>query len=453
VRFWDVSGPEIDQLDQQPWSGPFARAMRPVSMRALVQAAIATSMLTFAGGVSMITIVLADRSAVAHPTAAIVVACEILTFAAITLGGLAVFSARTYRRFAPMVVVPSLFFAGVQVTAVVLAGGPQFSIAAGAYLEGTLFAFYLARRPVALLVLTSVLAEFGVVVSAAGWPAPVGQWIALLGTAAVTGYAIGGIAERNEALAASERVARTGLAELNANLEQQVGKQVKEIERLGRLRRFLAPQVVDAVLAGETAALRRPHRQRIAVMFFDLRGFTAFTNTAEPEDVVDVLDAYYSKVGSVLLEHGATIGGYDGDGIMAYIGDPVPRPDAELAVIRMADDLRDELDRLVRRWQNQGYDLGYGVGISSGFATLGVVGFDGRFDYTALGAVVNLAARLCGSAHDGQFLIDRAMYAATATEALCEPAGAIELKGYDRAIPVYELLRARPPRRPRPSPR
>ena len=183
------------------------------------------------------------------------------------------------------------------------------------------------------------------------------------------------------------------------------------------------------MLSADAEQLTGPHRARIAVFFCDLRGFTAFTKESEPEEVIADLDDYYRTVGEVLQRHDATIGGYAGDGIMAYLGDPVPHAEPALGAVRMVAELRGELDALVAEWQRRGHDLSYGVGLAYGYATLGVVGFDGRFDYTPLGGVVNLAARLCGAAEAGQVLLDHATYAELDGQVRCDAVFGIELKG------------------------
>jgi class 3 adenylate cyclase len=247
----------------------------------------------------------------------------------------------------------------------------------------------------------------------------------------------------------SERAARAALAlandaleDLNHNLEARVEQQVDELERTGRLRRFLAPQVADVVMsASADDALLAPHRRDVAVLFCDLRGFTRFTNSVDPDTVVSVLGEYYAAVGAVLEAHGATIGGYDGDGIMAYLGDPIPRADAAVVGVEMARAIGWAVDLLVAGWRSAGHDLGYGIGVAYGPATLGVVGFDGRFDYTALGAVVNLAARLCSDASAGEIVVDGSMRAAAGGDAGARHRGDVSLKGFDRDVPTYALLR------------
>jgi class 3 adenylate cyclase len=243
------------------------------------------------------------------------------------------------------------------------------------------------------------------------------------------------------AAAVAAETARRELADLNHSLEQRVREQVQQIENLGELRRFLAPQVADAVLAGGGQAASealKPHRRRIAVVFCDLRGFTSFTNTAEPDDVLDVLDAFYRVVGKALNEHGATVGPFQGDGIMAYFNDPVPCEDPATTAVTMMVELRAPLDELCADWAARGFELGYGCGIAYGYATLGVVGFEGRSDYTPLGNVVNIAARLTDDAGWGEILIDGRTH-----HALDHPPEATEcllaLRGFERPVVAYRI--------------
>jgi class 3 adenylate cyclase len=228
------------------------------------------------------------------------------------------------------------------------------------------------------------------------------------------------------------------LATLNRTLESRVSTQVAEIEALSRLRRFLSPQVAEAVLAGRDEVLLQPHRRQIAAFFSDLRGFTAFTSSAEPEEVVDALDHYYRVVGEVLHRHQATVGAFAGDGIMAYLNDPVPCEDPPRTAVEMALALKEPMGEFLAVWKRRGFDLGYGVGIAYGYATLGSVGFEGRSDYTALGSVVNLAARLCGEASPGQVLIDSRT--ADALEDLYELIEReVVLKGFATPIRAHEV--------------
>lgn len=282
-----------------------------------------------------------------------------------------------------------------------------------------------------MLCASLVLIGFGLVVALQdGWFAPFAHWTAVTAIVFVTAVLMGLIAERADELATSEHEARVDLADLNHTLEERVDEQVTEIERLSELRRFLSPLVADAVLSGEAEELVHPHRRRIAVFFCDLRSFTAFTNNAEPEEVIGVLDEYYGVVGGLLQRYGATVGDYAGDGIMAYFGDPFLREDAALAAVEMTHEIAGLMGPVVAEWQRRGYDLDYGVGLAYGYATLGVIGFDGRYDYKPVGGVVNLAARLCAAAGPAQVLLDHPTYAETSKRFASEHFADLELKGY-----------------------
>jgi adenylate cyclase len=271
--------------------------------------------------------------------------------------------------------------------------------------------------------------------------APVQQVLIVMSAAFATSVLFGALHQRSDEARVAEREAKRELADLNHHLESRVSEQVDELTRTGRLRRFLASQVADVVMStGADESLLEPHRRDVAVLFCDLRGFTRFTNSVSPNTVVSVLGEYYAAVGSVLEGHGATIGGYDGDGIMAYLGDPIPRPDAAVAGAAMARAIGDAVDELVDRWRSEAHELGYGIGLAFGPATLGVVGLDGRFDYTALGVVVNLAARLCSDAAPGEIVVDGSVRAAAGGDTGTRHRGDVTLKGFDAAVPTYALL-------------
>ncbi len=337
---------------------------------------------------------------------------------------------RTIRRWLPLGTLVGIVLMGVVCTVGMWSVGPRFGFLSILYLEALPFAFYVLRLRWALLIAVIDVVGCGLVLFLQdGWPARSATWIAFASTLVATAWILGMIAERSARLADSEHEARVELDELNRTLEDRVAEQVTEIERLGELRRFLTPQVADAVMSADAEAITRPHRRQIAVFFCDLRGFTAFTRDSEPEQVVANIDQYYRAVGEVLQRHDATIGGYAGDGIMAYLGDPVPHPEPARAAVRMVSELRGELDGLVAEWQRRGHELSYGIGLAFGYATLGVVGFDGRYDYTPMGGVVNLSARLCGAATAGQVLVDHATYAELDGVAACDQVDGLELKG------------------------
>jgi class 3 adenylate cyclase len=349
-------------------------------------------------------------------------------------------SPRALRHMGPSLGAAMIAVTPIVVTALVAAGGPRLGVLTLAYVEGPLFAVYMLRPTWAVVQGAGVLVLFAVLLGLQdGWPSPVGSWLFVAANVVGTGVLIGQIARRGDQLAASEREARVELAELNRTLEDRVAGQITEIERLGRLRRFLSPQIADAVISAGSEALAHPHRRRIAVFFCDLRGFTAFTNSAEPEEVLGVMDEYYGAVGSLLQRYAATVGDYAGDGIMAYFGDPVPREDSAEAAVDMARELAGVMAGVVADWTRRGYDLGYGVGIAYGYATLGVIGFDGRHDYKPVGGVVNLAARLCATAGPGQVLLDHATHAETSDRVASRRVDDLALKGYTGAVRAYAL--------------
>jgi adenylate cyclase len=229
------------------------------------------------------------------------------------------------------------------------------------------------------------------------------------------------------------------LAAWNDELERRVAEQVIQIERANRLKRFLSPQVADLVLASPTMEPLESHRREVAVVFCDLRGFTAFAEIAEPEEVMNVLREYHAALGVLIHEFEGTLERFVGDGVLVLFNDPIPCPDPCLRAARMAAAMRERLKELAARWRASGHALGFGVGIAYGYATLGSIGFEGRSDYSAIGTVVNLAARLCAEAGDGHILVDSKVRAAIENAATLEPAGDLALKGLHRVVPAYYL--------------
>lgn len=349
-------------------------------------------------------------------------------------------SPATFLSVVPRVGFSAMMSAGILVSLILLGTGPSLGAAAILYLEAPIFGVYLMHRRWAITMIVAMGLEYGVVLAIqTDAHHGLAQWLVVMAALVTTAVLVGGIVERTERSAEAERRAKEELADLNENLEMRVRDQVDELERTGRLRRFLAPQVADAVTSHDSAVLLAPHRQVVAVFFCDLRGFTAFTNTARAEEALTTLNDYYDAVGAVLQRHHATIGGFAGDGIMAYFGDPVPDPHPARTAIAMTLDLREALKQLTGRWADAGHQLHYGVGLALGEATLGMVGFEGRHDYTPLGAVVNLAARLCSQARAGQVLLDQAIHEATAPQAPSGHYADMELKGYSTKVPVYQL--------------
>jgi class 3 adenylate cyclase/CheY-like chemotaxis protein len=229
------------------------------------------------------------------------------------------------------------------------------------------------------------------------------------------------------------------LAQWNRGLEQRVADQLQQIEGMGRLRRFLSPQVAELITSSADDKVLESHRREITVVFCELRGFTSFAETAEPEEVVGVLREYHETLGKLIYKYEATLERFAGDGVMVWFNDPLPCPDPSLYAVRMAIEMRNRVAELAGKWRKHDYDLGFGVGIAQGYATLGRIGFEGRFDYAAIGTVVNLAARLCAEAADGQILVDRKVQAAIEDRAVSEPAGQLNLKGLHRPIATFAV--------------
>jgi adenylate cyclase len=229
------------------------------------------------------------------------------------------------------------------------------------------------------------------------------------------------------------------LADWNRTLEERVQRQVEEIERTRRLRRFLSPQIADLVESAGTEALLESHRREIAVVFCDLRGFTAFAEVAEPEEVMSVLRAYHEAMGEIIYRFGGTLERFAGDGLMVFFNDPLPCTDPAGAAVAMAVTMRDRARDLIVGWQKLGYELDFGVGVAMGYATLGRIGFEGRFDYAAIGTVTNLASRLCDEARSGQVLVNHRVCAAIEGLADLEPLGDRPLKGFTRPVPIINV--------------
>ncbi len=230
------------------------------------------------------------------------------------------------------------------------------------------------------------------------------------------------------------------LAEWNRTLEQRVAEQVALLERLGRLKRFFSPQLAELIVAGGAEDPLKTHRRDVTVVFVDLRGFTAFAETAEPEEVMGVLREYHAEVGKLILEHEGTLERFAGDGMMIFFNDPVPVPNPGERAVRMALAVRQCAAQLIEKWRKLGYDLDLSIGIAQGYATIGAIGFEGRWDYGAIGSVTNLAARLCAEAKPGQILISKRVLATTEALLRVESAGELSLKGFHRPIPAYSIL-------------
>jgi class 3 adenylate cyclase len=234
------------------------------------------------------------------------------------------------------------------------------------------------------------------------------------------------------------------LADMNRGLEQRVADQLGEIERMSRLKRFLAPQIAELVLTSGGEKLLDSHRSDVTIVFCDLRGFTAFAETAEPEEVITVLREYHDSLAGLINAYEGTLERFAGDGLMVLFNDPLPCPDPSVRAVKMAIEMRGRVVDLAAKWRKYGHDLGFGMGIAHGFATLGRVSSEGRFDYTAIGRVVNLAARLCGEAKSGQILIEGKVYAAVENLAEIESAGELVLRGFTRPVTAFDVRALRP---------
>ena len=230
------------------------------------------------------------------------------------------------------------------------------------------------------------------------------------------------------------------LAESNQTLEERVREQVAQLERLGRLKRFFSPQLAELIVSGGADDPLKSHRREVAVVFLDLRGFTAFAETAEPEEVMGVLREYHAEMGRLILAHEGTLERFTGDGMMIFFNDPVPVPDPAPRAVRMAVAMRERVAEMIVTWRQQGYELDFGIGIAQGYATIGAIGFEGRWDYGAIGTVTNLAARLCGEARPGQILVSRGVLAAAGDLATAEPVGELTLKGFSRPVPAFNVV-------------
>ena len=230
------------------------------------------------------------------------------------------------------------------------------------------------------------------------------------------------------------------LAEWNKTLEKRVRQQVQELERLARLRRFLAPQLAELIASDQHEQVLESHRREVTVVFCDLRGFTAFSESTEPEEVMGVLREFHAAMGEIIHHYEGTLERFAGDGMMIFFNDPLPCSDPAERAIHMTVAMRSRVAELKTRWRKRGHQLEFGVGIALGYATLGKIGFEGRFDYAAIGTVTNLASRLCDEAKGEQILVSQRVFSAVEVLVETETVGELSLKGFSRPIAVYNIL-------------
>ncbi len=225
----------------------------------------------------------------------------------------------------------------------------------------------------------------------------------------------------------------------NRELSEHVDAQLAELDRASRLRRFLSPQMAELVLDSGDESFLESHRREIVVVFCDLREFTRFSEASEPEEVMRVLGDYHAALGDLVFRFGGTLERFTGDGMMVIFNDPMPCADAGLQAIKMAVAMRSRVREMADTWSREGHDLGFGVGISQGYATLGRIGFEGRYDYTAIGSVVNLAARLCAAAQSWQILVTQRVLTGAQDYVISTPIGELELRGLSRPVRAFDI--------------
>jgi class 3 adenylate cyclase len=234
---------------------------------------------------------------------------------------------------------------------------------------------------------------------------------------------------------------RDSLEELNRTLAEKVKEQVREIERIGRLKRYLSPQIAETLIQSEGDVLFKNHRREITVVFLDLRGFTAFSDSAEPEEVMDLLRSYHGEMGKLVFKFEGTLERFAGDGIMIFFNDPIPCEDHTAKAVRMAVEMRSRVREMRVDWQKKGYDLDLGIGIAASYATLGNIGFEGRMDYGAVGNVTNLASRLSDEAKGGQILTNQKTLSKVEHLVEAEPLAELQLKGFARPVAAFNILK------------
>lgn len=233
------------------------------------------------------------------------------------------------------------------------------------------------------------------------------------------------------------------LSELNRTLEARVAEQVEELGRMARLRRFLSPTLAEVVMERGDSVLES-HRRELAVLFADLRGWTDFSAGTEPEEVMAVVGSYHAAVGELIVKYEATVGWFAGDGLMVWFNDPIPCDDPAARAVRMAVEMREAMSALTTAWQKRGHELDFSIGVALGYATIGRIGFEGRYDYGAVGSVLNLASRLCDAAEPGQIVVSQRVLAEVEELVNAQSLGGLELKGFGRPVEAYAVTSAVP---------
>jgi len=236
-----------------------------------------------------------------------------------------------------------------------------------------------------------------------------------------------------------KKALRDEVREWNSKLEDRVQEQLAQLDRLGRLKGFFSPQLAESIISGGGEDLLKTHRREVVVVFLDLRGFTAFTDSCEPEEVMGVLGEYHRMMGQLIMAHDGTLEHFAGDGIMIFFNDPIPLAKPAENAISMALAMQQQFAPLRAAWKKRGFDLDLGIGITQGYATLGAVGFEGRWEYACIGSVANLASRLCNEAKGGQILINRKSYSRIEDVVQAEPLGDLVLKGIAQPVPVLNI--------------
>ncbi len=233
------------------------------------------------------------------------------------------------------------------------------------------------------------------------------------------------------------------LAEWNRTLEARVAEQVEELGRMARLRRFLSPTLAEVVMERGDSVLES-HRRELAVLFADLRGWTDFSTGTEPEEVMSVVGSYHSAMGELIVKYEATVGWFAGDGLMVWFNDPIPCGDPAARAVRMAVEMRDAMSALTAAWRKRGHELDFSLGVALGYATIGRIGFEGRYDYGAVGSVLNLSSRLCDAAEPGQIVVSQRVLAEVEELVEAQPLGRLELKGFGKPVEAFAVTSAVP---------